>query len=153
MKQKYRKKLVQRYLREMESTMQDTPRSKLNVLDSIHYISAAWDELEALTIKNCFRKARFLTTEDTIRLPPPLDEDIADTEFEEFAEYFTVDDGIATTEFRSLEQLVDDAAAQDKPEGEDSDEETEDTPPTIPSAAGAMQSIYNVRSFVSSVED
>ena len=145
LKQKYRKKLVQRYLREMESTVQHNTKSTLNILDSIHYISAAWNDMEPTTITNCFRKAKFWSDAEQ------LVEKEEDTEFlEEYADYIGVDDDLVTAEVRSLEQLVDDHT-QDPEEETNSDEE--DTPAAVPSVGEALQSLNNVRSFISSVEE
>jgi len=63
----------------MESVIdEDIP--KINVLDAIHYVSIAWDEIKPEVIKNCFNKAYFgnVSQED----PHVLDSD----EFQDFEE-------------------------------------------------------------------
>ncbi|XP_008189452.1 tigger transposable element-derived protein 4-like [Acyrthosiphon pisum] len=98
LKQKYCKKLVQRYLLEMESvTDEEIPKiPKINVLDAIHYVSIAWDEIKPEVIKNCFNKAYFgnVSQED----PHFLDSD----EFRDFEEvnpgYTSIDDQLITNE-------------------------------------------------------
>ncbi|GFU40003.1 tigger transposable element-derived protein 4 [Trichonephila clavipes] len=80
-KQKYRKKLVQRYFRDMEG---ENP-TKINLLDSIHFITAAWDEIDPLIIKNCFRKAAFKFSDE----PNTTDNIISNiTETEEILQNF-----------------------------------------------------------------
>lgn len=36
------------------------PLKKFDVLDALHYVSAAWDEIMTDVMKNCFRKAKFV---------------------------------------------------------------------------------------------
>ena len=55
LKQKYRKKLVQRYLCDMECTNS----TKMDIFDSMNYIDASWDEIKPNVKRNCFRKAEF----------------------------------------------------------------------------------------------
>ena len=64
-KQKYRKRVVQRFLRSMETT--DGPsQPKVNVLDALHWITAAWEDVDDSTIKNCFRKAGLGDNQDVL---------------------------------------------------------------------------------------
>ena len=53
MKQKCRKRLVQRRLAGLQSTR------KITVLDAMHFIKAAWDSVKEETIQNCFNEAGF----------------------------------------------------------------------------------------------
>jgi len=55
LKQAYRKKLVRRYVAEMDESIQQQRKVSLTILDTMHYISTAWSEMKPDVIKNCFR--------------------------------------------------------------------------------------------------
>ncbi|XP_060851677.1 tigger transposable element-derived protein 4-like [Rhopalosiphum padi] len=150
LKQKYRKKLVQRYLLEMESvTDEEIPKiPKINVLDAIHYVSIAWDEIKPEVIKNCFNKAYFgnVSQED----PHVLDSD----EFRDFEEvypgYTSIDDQLITNEALELEEIINQATVNDEPD-EPSDDEEEYIPP-LPSIASTVQSISTLRQALAATD-
>lgn len=103
LKQKYRKKLVQRYLREIESG--EDSSCKINVLDAIHYVSTAWDEIAPDVIRNCFRKAHFESKSNENDLN---DADFLDIEFEEqYPGYCSVDDDLPITETLEIQDMID----------------------------------------------
>ena len=147
LKQKYRKKLVQRYLREMES-MTDEEIPKINVLDAIHYVSIAWDEIKPEVIKNCFNKVYFgnVSQED----PHILNSD----EFWDFEEaypgYTSIDDQLITNEALELEEIINQATVNDEPDEPNEDEE-EYFPP-LPSIASTVQSISTLRQALSATD-
>ncbi|CAI6349299.1 unnamed protein product [Macrosiphum euphorbiae] len=147
LKQKYRKKLVQRYLLEMESVT-DAEIPKINVLDAIHYVSIAWDEIKPEVIKNCFNKAYFdnVSQED----PHVLDSD----EFRDFEEvypgYTSIDDQLITNEALELEEIINQATVNDEPD-EPSDDEEEYIPP-LPSIASTVQSISTLRQALTATD-
>ena len=147
LKQAYRKKLVQRYVRDLDACIsgesQNEKKVSLNILDSMHYISTAWNDMKPEVIRNCFRRAHIGEGGEEA-LP---DEDA--TEYADFTEYLTIDDGIVTAELRTIEQLVDDR--DQNPEEETEDEEEEARP--IPSAGAALNSLSAVRDFVSSIPE
>ncbi|XP_050065566.1 tigger transposable element-derived protein 4-like [Aphis gossypii] len=150
LKQKYRKKLVQRYLLEMESvTDEEIPKiPKINVLDAIHYVSIAWDEIKPEVIKNCFNKAYFgnVSQED----PHVLDSD----EFRDFEEvypgYTSIDDQLITNEALELEEIINQATVNDEPD-EPSDDEEKYIPP-LPSIASTVQSISTLRQALTATD-
>jgi hypothetical protein len=51
----YRKNLVQIILSELE-TGEDPNNCKVSVIDAMHYTVKAWDKIDEITIKDCFRK-------------------------------------------------------------------------------------------------
>lgn len=152
-KQKYRKKLVQRYLRDMESTNQTS--TQVNVLDSIHYISAAWDEIKPDVIINCFRKAAFgvLNDYEQADSSPLEDEDFQ--LLQNFADYATVDDELVTSSTRTLDEIIADTNLT-KNKKEDDDQEEEDDPHNSVSTTtitAGLQHLLEIRKVLSSVEN
>lgn len=100
LKQKYRKKLVQRYLRAMESvTGEET--LKINVLDAVYYISIAWNEVKPEVIKNCFNKAYFGNVLHDVLNSGEEDE------FEEaYPGYTSINDQLITSKMLDLEEII-----------------------------------------------
>lgn len=147
MKQKYRKKLVQRYLRDMECTTS----TKINVLDSIHYISAAWDEIKPDVIRNCFRKAAFgvLNDSEQVDSSPVEEEDFPS--LQNFPDYATVDDDLVTSSTRTLDEMVADATIVEN-EKEDSDQDEEDEPAPTPTVTAGILHLRELRKVLSSLE-
>ncbi|KAL4088663.1 hypothetical protein QTP88_023750 [Uroleucon formosanum] len=63
---------------------------KIYVLDAIHYVSIAWDEIKPEVIKNCFNKAYF--------------------------GYTSIDDQLITNEALELKEIINQATVNDKPD-------------------------------------
>ncbi|KAE9528840.1 hypothetical protein AGLY_012415 [Aphis glycines] len=148
LKQKYRKKLVLRYLKEMESK---NPAKKLDVLDALHYVSAAWDEITADVIKNCFRKAKFV--EGDYSAVEKSCEDFQ--ELEEFPGYAEIDEDVATSNIRSIDQIITDKIAPadvTSIDEESEDEEEDDTTPILP-VVNALDYVNELRRLVASFDD
>ncbi|KAE9522579.1 hypothetical protein AGLY_017001 [Aphis glycines] len=151
-KQKYRKKLVQRYLRDMESTNQIS--TKVNVLDSIHYVSAAWDEIKPDVIINCFRKAAFgvLNNSEQADSSPLKEEDFQ--LLQNFADYATVDDELVTSSTRTLDEIIADTNLVDnEKEDDDQEEEDQDFPVSTPTINTGLQQLSEIRKVLSCVEN
>ncbi|KAE9528898.1 hypothetical protein AGLY_012473 [Aphis glycines] len=148
LKQKYRKKLVLRYLKEMESK---NSAKKLDVLDALHYVSAAWDEITADVIKNCFRKAKFV--EGDYSAVEKSCEDFQ--ELEEFPGYAEIDEDVATSNIRSIDQIITDKIAPadvTSIDEESEDEEEDDTTPILP-VVNALDYVNELRRLVASFDD
>ncbi|XP_033231677.1 tigger transposable element-derived protein 4-like [Belonocnema kinseyi] len=56
-KQKYRKRIVEKFLDFMQDPI---TKPKINVLDAMHWVTASWEDIEPETIQNFFRKAVLL---------------------------------------------------------------------------------------------
>jgi len=57
----YRKRVVVKKMREIDANATYT----INVLDALHILKCAWDDVKKSTIMNCFRRAGLtLNTED-----------------------------------------------------------------------------------------
>lgn len=150
MKQHYRKRLVLRYLDAMEKA---EPSPSINLLEAINYITAAWESVRPDVIKNCFAKAGIKWSDQEI-MPEPEIEKEEEAVFENYPEYVTVDDDIATTEVRSLQEIVVDITGTrcnaDESDGDDDDDEDRNIP-APPTAAAALTALYDVRRYVSNV--
>ena len=84
-KLKYRKHQLQRILQELEKDKTATGidvAKKMNVLDAIHWVNAAWKETQPDTITKCFYKAGFqegdgerggVLDPDTVAVDPDMD--------------------------------------------------------------------------------
>ena len=148
-KQKYRKKLVQRHLKNMEAQLQDKNSTAVTILDAMHYIAAAWDAVEPKCIRNCFRKAK-VGVEGEVDLDLLADEIADDPDLAPFPEYLNIDDAVVTSEARSLEQICDDQASTSTQDERESDEEDEPETP-VPSLAAALDSLHTFRQYLSSL--
>lgn len=168
LKQHYRKRLVQRFLIDMEQKRNVKPAS-VNLLDAMYYLSAAWDSIKPETILNCFRKAGFTKIEDDEGLileeseeldDPLLSQDwVALTEHIEtnqitLQEYIHIDEGICTSEVRSLDDIIKDAKAtsscaddSERDADEDMDDD-EQEPSPIPSLTEVENAFNVLRRYV-----
>lgn len=149
-KQKYRKKLVQRYLRDMECGSS----SKINVFDSMNYISSAWDEIKPDVIKNCFRKAAFDVWNNSVQADTSLPEEEDFQSLENFPDYATVDDHLVTSSVRTLEEIIADATIEGNTKEDDNEQEEDDEPePTAtPTVTTGLYYASELRKVLSSLE-
>ena len=155
-KQKYRRRLVQRYIYEI-----DHPKDakRMNVLDAMHYITASWEDVSVKTIRNCFKKAGFLK-DDSISHVDVADEPIADIETIEklksldidMDHYVTVDDGLLTCEEQSLDEIINEFQSDNtEGKGDDSDDDEEDISEPPHSKLAAFNSLNVLRHYLSSL--
>lgn len=83
LKHHYRKKCVQRLLRNVETGKQ---LNDINLLDAVVMLQKSWDDVTEKTIANCFRKAGFVKTEFEFQEQEDLDEPVP----EEWSDYQNV---------------------------------------------------------------
>ncbi|KAL4126942.1 hypothetical protein QTP88_011140 [Uroleucon formosanum] len=127
------------------------PAKKLDVLDALHYVSAAWDEITADVIKNCFRKAKFV--EGDYSAVKKSSEDFQ--ELEEFPGYAEIDEDVATSNIRSIDQIITDKIAPadvTSIDEESEDGEEDDTTPILP-VVNALDYVNELRRLVASFDD
>ena len=135
LKHSYRKLVIARHLRAIEKKRE---MEKMTVLDGMHYLQQAWNNVTETTIANCYRKAGFKTIDDT-----EITDDI-ETEIEEgplddlplarlvganftLSDYVSVDDDLPTCKTLTDEAIVDDIiAARDVMPDDDDDDMTGD---------------------------
>jgi hypothetical protein len=86
-------------------------QKKTNVLEAMHYIMAAWQQLSHQTIQNCFRKAGHKYQSDGNELVSDDDdlgqdwEELCRAQKYDFQSYVSVDHHVATNSFETFEEL------------------------------------------------
>jgi len=146
-KQKYRRRLVQRFLSEIDYPSAQK-KSSVTVLDAIHYIIAAWQDVTKETVENCFKKAGFLFhDDDSIDFDDPdgdislTDEDRQKLREQEVSleDYLNIDEQVLTCSEQCLDEIIADvsvrASTEDNNENDDSgtdddEEDISELPPT-----------------------
>jgi len=91
-----------------------------------------YDEITAIVIKNCFRKSKFVETEYSAA--EKSSEDFRIPELEEFPGYTEIDEDVATSNNRSIDQIIIDKIAPadvTSVEEKNEDEEEDDTTPIL----------------------
>src|SRR5215469_12094346 len=91
------------------------PKKHVNVLEAMHYIMAAWQQINQQTIQNCFRKAGYKYHSDGNEMANNDDDDDDDfgKDWEElcraqkydFHSYVSVDRYVATSGVETVEEL------------------------------------------------
>lgn len=125
----------------MESTNRIS--NKDNVLKSIRYISAAWDEIKSDLIINSFRKALFGVLNDSEQAE---DSSLAEKDFQllyNFADYATVDDKFVTSSTRSLDEMISDSNLVENNK-EDDDQDDEDVLVLTPTITAGLQHLSEI---------
>lgn len=156
-KQKYRRRVVQRYLSSMNDSKSEVPA--ITVLDALHFLAAAWDEVSATTIKHCFEKAGFFSNVDESAAYDP----VADDQYElpqsfplSFEEYVALDDDVLTCDERNLDEIIHDVMSGQNDEQEDSEEGEEEETNECESAPNKIESltaITTLRRYFSSLSN
>ena len=108
----------------------------MTVLDGMHYLQQAWNNVTETTIANCYRKAGFKTIDDT-ETTDDIETEIEDDPLDDLplsrlvganftlSDYVSVDDDLPTCETLTDEAIVDDiiAARDVMPEDDDDDDD------------------------------
>ena len=133
LKHNYRKLVIARHLRAIEKKRE---MEKMTVLDGMHYLQQAWNNVTETTIANCYRKAGFKTIDDT-ETTDDIETEIEDDPLDNLplsrlvganftlSDYVSVDDDLPTCETLTDEAIVDDiiAARDVMPEDDDDDDD------------------------------
>jgi hypothetical protein len=142
----YRKKMVQRTITEIDSTTSNVSASVLarttNLLDAMHMLKVAWQDVKQMSITNCFKKAGFyICTVDPPVEPEPLPEGLSEDEFNQFV---NVDNTLechgALTDADILQTV--------QPMTESDEEADEEIPTPPPSTSDAYIALRTVRSYL-----
>lgn len=133
----YRKKVMLKFMGDIDEGVESI---KISVLDALHNLTAAWHNVTAETIENCFKRAGFRkgdVKEDNLN----LDKVINGVNMEE---YTAIDDNLETTDCRTVEVINSLDPAENCGDGSDSDDELQSTPvPNICQALNAIQTLQN----------
>lgn len=161
-KQHYKKRLVKRLLRGLESTGE---LKKVNVLEAINFIVSAWESVTPSVIANCFQSAGFSDGESTEVYELDAEDEFSDKESKEefvddwmklqknmnfttsFEEYVSVDDDVLPCDMLSVDdicEITDDNEEMNEPDEEDV---------KVPSLSDAEKGLETFRRFIYSIED
>ena len=150
----YRKRLIQRFLSDMEHPGKATA---VNLLEAVHYIRAAWDDVERSSIVNCFRNAGIRTSVEP-EIPDGLSGCLDGDDLVELRQrlghkwasldaYINVDQDVITSEVRSIENIIDDVIGEEDLNDDDATE-----PPTVPTVSSVMEAFSVVRRYASCLD-
>ena len=138
--------------------MECTNSTKINVFDSMNYISTSWDEIKPDVIKNCFCKAAFDVWNDLEEADSsPLEDEDFQT-LQNFPDYATVDDNLITSCTRTLDEMIAEATTVVNAKEEDSEQEeengqVEDNEPTpTPTVTAGLPHLNELQKVLTSLE-
>ncbi|KAK3786499.1 hypothetical protein RRG08_058552 [Elysia crispata] len=144
---------------------------KVDVLDALHRIKEAWSLVKQDCIANCFRHAGFVARDQEVENEGEAiqeENDVTDTTdtdsfgnlFSRLSDmiplsttaeaYLAVDEGLATSEVLTTEEIVNSIAEKDD---EEEDDEEMPPPPPPPTVAEARDAMKTLRQFIESQPD
>lgn len=171
LKQKYRKRILLRVLRSFENDG-DTP--KVTLLNCLHDIKNAWDEVTTTTLVNCFRKAGFISEFETSESLPENTEEQWDTEDDlpvsawvmlqkrlNFSEDLTLDDyinidkDVQCTEVPTEDEILNSILQESEANTSESDNDGSDIEeiPEIPATSKVLKAIDVISTYLSAQEN
>jgi hypothetical protein len=124
-------------------------KKKINVLEAMHYIMAAWQQVSQQTIQNCIRKGGHKYQLDGNEMANDDDDDF-DQDWEElstaqkydFQSYVSVDRHVATSGVETVEEMCE-AFWSTRSVEEDDENEQE----VVPSFAETYEALQKVKAF------
>lgn len=135
---------------------------KLDILQASRMSKQAWDRVKPETIKNCFKKAGFVKTEDESveateaeAIPTAVDgwEDVAADPTISFEDFLNVDEDVAVCGEITEAEIVAEVLGSEKQDNDGEGSEDEITgveEETVPSAADASNHVKQLRRFFES---
>ncbi|PSN37308.1 hypothetical protein C0J52_21024 [Blattella germanica] len=158
LKHHYRKKCVQRVLRNIEAGKE---LKDINLLGAVVLLHKSWEDVKAETIKNCFRKAGFSKEEsysiEEEELDEPVPEEWSDFQNvvscqENYDSFVNVDADILIAEHPTDEEIIESVTAQQNDSELDDDMDiAEDEVPQLkptPSAVQALDALATFRCYI-----
>ena len=147
----YRKSMISRIvsLLDGEATITVTQLSrKVNMLDAMHMLKVAWNDVKPQSISNCFAKAGFVpqtTPVEEEALEPPVG--MLSSEFESFVDLdASLECHGQLSEEDICSQITDKNGGTTQPESDDEDDG--ETSTLLPKRAEAIQAMQTVRGFL-----
>jgi hypothetical protein len=163
LKQIYRKKCVQRVIRNIETKKES---HDINLLDAIVLIQKSWDEVKTTTIANCFRKAGFLMSESCENEETQENEESEPEEWKrfqncisvevDFQTFVDVDENLETTDYPSETDILHQITSNDEQESDQDEDDATHIQNTPPTGLQALDAAKTIRAYIhaqSSVED
>ena len=159
LKHYYRKLVIARHLRAIDRKRE---MEKITVLDAMHFIQQAWNDVKETTIANCYKKAGFKIS-DNADIDTEIDAEIDhdDDPLDDLplarlvganftmGDYISVDDDVPTCEELTDDAIVDDtiSAREATPDDDNDDDQADDhdvlpvEPPTVDMALKACDTL------------
>src|SRR5215469_5514276 len=133
----------------MES--QKEVKKKINVFEAVHYIMAAWQQINQQTIQNCFRKAGYKYQSGGNEMANDDDDDFSQ-DWEElcraqkydFHSYISVDRHVATSGVETVEELCEAYGSTRSLEKKNEDENEQEM---VPSFAKTYEALKKIKAF------
>src|SRR5215510_14337326 len=148
-----RKRLVQTSICLMESRKE--VKKKINIFEAMHYIMAAWQQMNQQTIQNCFRKPGYKHQSDGNEMANDDEDDNDDfgqgweelcrVQKYDFHSYVSVDRHVATSGVETVEELCE--AYGSTRSVEEKNEEDENEQEMVPSFAETYEALEKVKAF------
>jgi hypothetical protein len=124
-------------------------KKKINALEAMQYIMAAWQQASQQTIQNCFRKAGHKSQSDGNEMANGDDDDFGQDREElcraqkyDFQSYVSVDRHVATSGVETDEELGESFGSTRSVEEEDEIEQV-----MVPSFAETYEALQKVKAF------
>jgi hypothetical protein len=128
-------------------------KKKINVLEAMHYIMDAWEQITHQTIQNCFRKDGYKYQSYVNEMANDGDDDDFGQDWEElcgaekydFQNYISVDCDVATSGVSTVEELCEAYASTRTVEEKNKEDKNEED--MVPSFAETYEALEKVRAF------
>jgi hypothetical protein len=122
-------------------------KEKINVLEAMHYIMAAWQQVSQHTTENSFRKAGHKYQSDGNEMANDDDfgqdwEELCRAQKYDFQSYVSVDRHVATSGVETVEELCEACGSTRSVEEEDENEQE-----MVPSFAETYKALQKVKAF------
>ena len=135
-------------------------KKKINVLEAMHYIMAAWQQVSQQTIQNCIHKAGHKYQSDGNEMANDDDDDddgddddddddlgqdweeLSTAQKYDFQSYVSVDHHVATSDVETVEELCEAFGSARSVEEEDENEQE-----MVPSFAETYEALHKVKEF------
>ena len=122
-------------------------KKKINVLEAMHYIMAAWRQVSQQTIQNCFRKAGHKYQSDGNEIAKDDDfgqdwKELCRAQKHDFQSYVSVDRHVATSGVETVEELCEAFRSTRSVEEEDENDQE-----MVPSFAETYEALQKVKAF------
>ncbi|XP_023237227.1 tigger transposable element-derived protein 4-like [Centruroides sculpturatus] len=159
-KRHYRKKLILNLIHAVESEKS----TDISLLDAIHYVKFAWENVTCLTIANCFKRAGFRSTvavqnedkgeEQNVQLDELLRRchDLRETASVDEIDYSTVDDCVEVCYSASVADIIAEIQDENNESGGEENETLEELFPK-PTKNDALEALRILRCYLPTIDN
>lgn len=122
---------------------------KINILEALHFVNEAWNNISDVTIRNCFRHGGFVKTEEEEEEEDDHSKDLAEKTYEDWMD---IDRDLQTSEQYSEDQIyqsiINEITNNNDEENDESDEEEVDVVVKPPSNKEVLEALDVIRRAV-----